>query len=341
MSTSSTARVLLIVGLAVTFWTAGAAQSNVRSFANEVRMGEEALEQRRFLSALEAFSRANALRNKTSAEAWFGMARASYGQGVFAESLRSCDRALTFVSDQDLLKAAILRQRGLSLVALASGPDDARLQEAGRDFRAAISLNPQLTDAVYHLGAALLAAYRDAEGLVELKRYFPQDTDLEKTEATRRLLDNPRRARERFAAPPFSIAGPDGKVVTSASLAGKVIVLDFWGTWCPPCRANTPDLVRLSHKYKDQPVVFIGIGVAEKSEEAWRSYIAEHKMAWLQVLDGGRANEITQVFRVSAVPDYVVVDGDGIIRTRLQEWGPEGPVALDSAIQKALMTITR
>ena len=63
-------------------------------------------------------------------------------------------------------------------------------------------------------------------------------------------------------------------------------------------------------------------------------------MAWQHTLDSGKADEVTQVFRVNAVPDYAVIDSHGIIRARIKEWGPEGPVALESSIQKALATIT-
>lgn len=94
--------------------------------------GDVALADGQFMSALEAFARANALRNRTSPEAWLGMARASYGQGVFGESLRSADRALKHATDDPNLEAAIHHQRGLCLSAVATGPDDPRLSTRRR-----------------------------------------------------------------------------------------------------------------------------------------------------------------------------------------------------------------
>jgi Tol biopolymer transport system component/thiol-disulfide isomerase/thioredoxin len=303
--------------------------------------GEVALAGGQFMTALEAFTQANALRNRTSPEAWLGMARASYGQGVFGESLRSADRALKHATDDPTLQAAIYDQRGLSLSAMATGPDDPRLSDAARNFQSAVDLDPQLSTAVYHRGVALMAAYRDDEGVADLRRYLNKVHGGSEVEAAKRLVDSPRRARERFAAPRFSLTTPEGKAVSSAGLTGKVVVLDFWGTWCAPCRANTPGLVKLYEKYKHQPVVFIGVGVGEKSIDRWRTYVAEHGMSWVHALDTGKPDEIAQRFHVLSIPDYVVIDGDGIIRARLQEWGAEGPVALEASIRKALAVASR
>ena len=333
-----------VVGAAAAFATAaahqspqaGAAMKDGDDFHKEMRRGDLALADGQFMSALEAFTRANALRHRTSPEAWLGMARASYGQRVFGESLRSADRALKHAIDDPQLKAAIHHQRGLCMSAVATGPDDPRLSDAAASFQSALDLDPRLSTAMYHRGIALMAAYRDDEGLADLRQFLTRVQDELEGEEARRLVESPRRARERFAAPRFSLTTAEGKTVDSTGLAGKVVVLDFWGTWCPPCRANTPGLVRLYEKYKHEPLVFIGVGVGEKSIDTWRSYVAEHGMNWVHALDTGKADEIAQLFRVSAVPQYVVIDGDNIIRTRLQEWGAEGPVALEAAIRKAL-----
>lgn len=346
----STVRVVLTVSLSIVAALTGNIQlargaqepeqpsPKADTFAAEMRAGETALARNQFLSALEAFARANALRNKTSPEALLGMARASYGQSVFAESARSAERALKYVSGDRGLKAAIHYQRGLSLAALATGPDDPRLLEAAQSFQSAVALDPRLVEATYHAGAALLAGYRDVEGVNALQQYLAEAHDGPEAAAAKRLIDSPRRAREKFAAPRYSIAAADGATLDSARLKGKVVVLDFWGTWCPPCRANTPGLVQLYEKYKHEPVVFVGVGIAEKSADTWRSYIAEHGMNWFHTLDTGKADEIAQLFRVTAVPDYVVIDGDGIVRARLQDWGAEGPVVLERSIQRALAT---
>ncbi len=65
-------------------------------------------------------------------------------------------------------------------------------------------------------------------------------------------------------APEFSLKNKDGKEVSLASLKGKVVVLNFWATWCPPCRAEIPDFKRVYSAYKDKGVEIIGVSLDQK-----------------------------------------------------------------------------
>ena len=219
------------------------------SFAAAMQDGETALAQRRFLSALEGFKRANALHNKTSPEAWLGMSRALYAQGVFPDALKSADQALTHARSQPALEGRIRHQRALALVARAEFPDDPKLPDAEREFAAAGKLDRALARPSYERGLGLLTAYRDAEGLRELRAYVASGGDTATLDRARRMIANPRLARERFAAPAFSLTTSTGQTLSSTNLRGEVVLLDFWGSWCPPCVANTPGLVALHQKY--------------------------------------------------------------------------------------------
>ena len=96
------------------------------------------------------------------------------------------------------------------------------------------------------------------------------------------MIDNPRRGRENYA-PDYAFASLAGDYVSSKELIGKTVLLDFWGTWCGPCRAATPDLVRLHKKYRDGPFEMIGISSDKPDDkEKWVEYIAKTKMEWPQ-----------------------------------------------------------
>ena len=99
----------------------------------------------------------------------------------------------------------------------------------------------------------------------------------------RRLIENPRRAREPYA-PDFEIVTMDGQRITLESLRGKTVLLDFWGTWCPPCRAATPDLVRLATKHAERPFVIVGVS-SDESEKVVQDYVQKHRMSWPQFVD--------------------------------------------------------
>jgi thiol-disulfide isomerase/thioredoxin len=157
---------------------------------------------------------------------------------------------------------------------------------------------------------------------------------------------NPRSARQ-TRAPDFTMTMLDGRRVTLASLAGKTVVLDFWGTWCPPCRAATPSLVSFANKYSaNSSFVMIGVSSDEATDEsAVRDYVAKHQMNWMQHLDA--PPRLTTQFQIDDFPTYVVIDGGGIVRERLLGWpraarGSTVPAgtsvlgALEAAVSKSL-----
>ncbi len=76
------------------------------------------------------------------------------------------------------------------------------------------------------------------------------------------------------SAPDFSLAGFDGRTVTLSDLRGKVVVINFWASWCPPCRQEAAYLEQTWRKYKDQRVVFIGVDYVDTEKEAL-AYIKE------------------------------------------------------------------
>jgi len=112
-----------------------------------------------------------------------------------------------------------------------------------------------------------------------------------------------------------------GTPVKVADLRGKVVLIDFWATWCPPCVTATPGLKRLHERMKDQPFVILGIS-ADRSRDAWQSFIVEKGLKWHHYLD--ERAEIRRAFTIEAFPTYLLLDHEGIVR---QAWrGYDGSV---------------
>jgi cytochrome c biogenesis protein CcmG/thiol:disulfide interchange protein DsbE len=127
-------------------------------------------------------------------------------------------------------------------------------------------------------------------------------------------------ARTRRTAPPstgvaladFQLEGLNRKQVSLSSLRGKPVVLNFWATWCPPCREEMPLFERFSKELGDQ-VVFVGVNYAEDPVTV-QNYILESKITFPIWLDIG--GTVSELYYVQSYPNTFFVDEDGILRAQ-------------------------
>lgn len=154
----------------------------------------------------------------------------------------------------------------------------------------------------------------------------------------RKLVENPRRARENFA-PDFSFTSSEGEHITLDDLRGKVVLLDFWGTWCPPCVESVPELRDLYKRYSKDGV-FMLLGISSDSDEAeWKEFTAKNKMVWPQYRDKDR--RIHRSFGIRAFPTYVLIDHEGIVRFTSVGMSWRSAADLSEAIKKQMKIVAK
>lgn len=112
-------------------------------------------------------------------------------------------------------------------------------------------------------------------------------------------------------APDFSLSGFDGRKVTLSELRGKVVIINFWASWCPPCREEAAYLEQTWRKYKDQGVVFIGVDYVDTEKEAL-AYIEEFDITYINGPDIGTA--ISDAFNIQGVPETFYISKSGELR---------------------------
>jgi peroxiredoxin len=105
----------------------------------------------------------------------------------------------------------------------------------------------------------------------------------------------------------FTLADLQGKPWHLRELRGKVVLVNFWATWCPPCRKEMPDLQALYDKYKDQG--FIVLSISDEESAKVTPFIAEKKITYPVLLDPGR--KVNEAFIVEGIPKSFVFDRDG------------------------------
>jgi cytochrome c biogenesis protein CcmG, thiol:disulfide interchange protein DsbE len=114
--------------------------------------------------------------------------------------------------------------------------------------------------------------------------------------------------RDRGPAPDFTLNGFDGRIVTLSELRGNIVVINFWASWCLPCREEADYLEQTWRKYQDQGVVFIGVGYADTEKEA-RAYIQEFDITYLNGPDLG--TRISKAYNIQGIPETFFIDRDG------------------------------
>ena len=127
-----------------------------------------------------------------------------------------------------------------------------------------------------------------------------------------RYISDPDLARARMA-PPFSVTTTDGQHVSLDELKGKVVLLDFWATWCAPCREALPHMRKIAEKFEGQPFVVLSVSLDE-DEQKWKEFIEKNEMTWLQYRDGGFKGPIANLFAVQAIPQTFTIDADGVLQ---------------------------
>ncbi len=134
------------------------------------------------------------------------------------------------------------------------------------------------------------------------------------------------------AAPDFTLRDLKGSQVSLSDFRGQPVVLNFWATWCMPCRAEIPSLEVLHTKYKDQGLVVIGVNVETDYMKVKR--FAEPRMSYTVLLDGGTQ---AQGYDIVGIPCTYYIDRKGIIRHRSVGFAPGDEVLIEQEIKKLLV----
>lgn len=134
--------------------------------------------------------------------------------------------------------------------------------------------------------------------------------NLRKERAEQKILRE--RMKEGNPAPAFTCESPKGKKLSPAKYKGKVLVIDFWASWCGPCRKEIPHLKEYYEEFKDKGVEFLSVSIDAK-EEAWRKALKEENMAWPQGLAKDAGKEVKELYQFTGIPFIIVIDKEGNI----------------------------
>lgn len=117
-------------------------------------------------------------------------------------------------------------------------------------------------------------------------------------------------------APDITMLTPAGERASLSSLKGKLVLLDFWASWCGPCRKENPNVVKLYNKYKDKGFTVFSVSL-DSNKDAWVKAIKDDGLAWMHVSDlAGWKSAATQIYNFNSIPTTYLIDREGKILNR-------------------------
>ncbi len=134
------------------------------------------------------------------------------------------------------------------------------------------------------------------------------------------------------AAPAWELRKVDGSLIKSRDLDGKVVILDFWATWCPPCRKEIPGFVELQKEYSDKGLVVVGVSLDEGSPEAVKAFIRQFGINYPIVM--GTPEVVAAFGGVEGLPTTFILDRQGKIAGKHVGYAPKA--VFEDTIKKLL-----
>ncbi len=160
------------------------------------------------------------------------------------------------------------------------------------------------------------SAVEDEAAFNNLVKRFPKHTGInalvkQYRESTAKM--QPPKSAIGKMAPDITMPDVNGKNFSLSSLRGKYVLVDFWASWCGPCRAENPNVVAAYHKYKDKNFTILGVSL-DKTKEAWLKAIADDRLTWNHISDlKFWESEAVTLFGFQGIPYNVLVDPEGKI----------------------------
>jgi thiol-disulfide isomerase/thioredoxin len=215
-------------------------------------------------------------------------------------------------SDQDKAQAHILTGKACLFEGQESNHEKP-FEAADDEFQMAMKIAPNRSDCIFSDGLALAHLKRDGDARERFEQYLKKVSraDLNYDRA-QRFAEHPELARARVA-PNFEFTTFEGKTVTLESLTGKVVLIDFWATWCGPCREALPRVQKIAEKFQGQPFQVVSISL-DKDQNKWLEFVKKNNMTWMQYRDGSSATSIATIFGVKAIPATFTIDADGVLQ---------------------------
>ncbi|MGA8940773.1 MAG: redoxin domain-containing protein [Acidobacteriaceae bacterium] len=282
--------------------------------------------------AIDDYKKANKIAGGRCIECMTGLYGAQMMDGSYKDAINTA-KAIEALAATPIVKSVAAYDRGRALMARdGDKPKPEQLEEARAAFQEAVDVYPQ----------NMAALFNDAEVLARLGKTDDARKDFQLCLSqlkpadpaylrVKHFAEDPELATHKMA-PAFEVTALDGSKFNLDAMDGRVVLVDFWATWCGPCNEELPELKRIAKKFAGQPLVMISVSL-DKDGTAWKEFVQKHDMTWVQYRDAD--HKLADEFGVSEIPHYFTIDSDGVLTSEMMGSGSDVDGKLKKLIAKA------
>lgn len=298
---------------AVTASAADDYRSNPK-FVEVMKEAKQFERQKRVAFAGDDSKKANKIAGGRCFECLQGLYQAQLRQRNYKDALATTV-VLEGLAASPVEKSEAMYYRGRAMVAKGGDkPKPAELEAAHGVFQEAIGQYPKNIAALFADGKvlALLGRMDQARADFQLcvKRVNP--TDPARLRAEHFAVDPELSTHE--MAPAFEVTALDGTKFNLDAMGGRVVLIDFWATWCGPCIEELPQMRKIAKKFANDPLVIISVSW-DSDEQKWKQFVVKNDMSWVQYRDADHA--MAEEFGIHSIPHYFTIDSDGVLTTEI------------------------
>jgi thiol-disulfide isomerase/thioredoxin len=314
--------------------TAQAYQSNPK-FVSAIADAKKMTHDRHYADAIDAYKKANKAAEGKDADCLKQLFSLQMKTDSFKDAAAT-SAALEAIASTPLEKSYAESSRGHALYYQAGDKNKTDLlTSADAAFKAAIADYPKNATALYLDGLVLTRLGQIDAARAQFKACLsctsPQDPSYIRAQ---HFAENPALSLARMA-PAFTVTALDGARFNLDEMNGRVVLIDFWATWCGPCNRELPHMKKIAKEFAGEPLVIISVSW-DSDEAKWKDFIAKNEMTWVQYRDAD--HRLSNTFGINAIPHYFTIDSDGVLTAEMLGEGSDVEGKLRKLIARAKAT---
>ncbi|MGH9596044.1 MAG: redoxin domain-containing protein [Edaphobacter sp.] len=301
-------------------------------FVSAMAEGKQLSQKKQYVFAIDAYKKACKIAAEKDTPCLTELYNLQMKTGEFKDAIATATKLEAIVS-APIERSYAEMERGHALFFQAGDKNKTDLLNAAdAAFKAAIADYPKNAAAHYLDGQVLARLNQMDAARSEFKTCLscvsPTDPSYLRAQ---HFAEDPALSTHKMA-PPFTVTALDGSKFNLDAMGGRVVLIDFWATWCGPCKEELPHMKKIAKEFAGQPLVIISVSW-DSDEQKWKDFVDKNEMTWVQYRDAD--HRLANLFGINAIPHYFTIDSDGVLTSEMLGEGSNVEGKLKKLVAKA------